>query len=101
MLSGIGPRDHLEDMDIDVLVDSPAVGSNLQDHVAMGGFTFLFDKPQEYENKTCGFKLPDVFSTETVNDFTQKEEGPLYWLPGLSKDFSELVLEIVQVEVVI
>jgi choline dehydrogenase len=33
MLSGIGPAGHLRDIGIDVLVDNPAVGSNLDDHV--------------------------------------------------------------------
>jgi len=33
MLSGIGPADHLKANGIDVVVDRPAVGSNLQDHV--------------------------------------------------------------------
>jgi len=33
MLSGIGPADHLRENGIDVLVDRPAVGSNLHDHV--------------------------------------------------------------------
>src|SRR6266568_6404528 len=32
MLSGIGPADHLRDLGIPVLVDSPGVGSNLSDH---------------------------------------------------------------------
>ncbi|WGW11756.1 GMC family oxidoreductase N-terminal domain-containing protein [Saxibacter everestensis] len=32
MLSGIGPAEHLQEIGIDVLVDSPGVGSNLQDH---------------------------------------------------------------------
>lgn len=33
MLSGIGPAQHLRDVGIDVLADSPGVGSNLDDHV--------------------------------------------------------------------
>ncbi|KAH9639956.1 hypothetical protein HF086_008051, partial [Spodoptera exigua] len=32
MLSGIGPNDHLEEMKIDVVLDSPNVGQNMQDH---------------------------------------------------------------------
>lgn len=33
MLSGIGPAAHLKDMGIDVVVDRPAVGADLQDHI--------------------------------------------------------------------
>ncbi len=36
MLSGIGPADHLRDHGIDVRVDSPGVGENLQDHLVAG-----------------------------------------------------------------
>ena len=32
MLSGIGPADHLRAVGIDVAVDAPGVGRNLQDH---------------------------------------------------------------------
>src|SRR5260370_31361169 len=32
MLSGVGPADHLIEMGIDVLADSPGVGANLGDH---------------------------------------------------------------------
>jgi choline dehydrogenase-like flavoprotein len=32
MLSGIGPSAHLREVGVDVLVDAPGVGSNLQDH---------------------------------------------------------------------
>lgn len=35
MLSGIGPAQHLRDMDIEVLQDLPGVGGNLQDHVGV------------------------------------------------------------------
>jgi len=33
MLSGVGPADHLAEHDIDVRVDLPGVGKNLQDHL--------------------------------------------------------------------
>jgi len=36
MLSGIGPADHLEANGIDVRVDLPQVGRNLQDHLKLG-----------------------------------------------------------------
>lgn len=36
MLSGVGPGAHLRDHGIDVVVDSPSVGQNLQDHPAAG-----------------------------------------------------------------
>ncbi|GAA1021029.1 MULTISPECIES: GMC family oxidoreductase [Amycolatopsis] len=32
MLSGIGPAEHLREVGVEVLVDSPGVGSNLEDH---------------------------------------------------------------------
>lgn len=32
-LSGIGPADHLQELGIDVVLDQPQVGSNLQDHL--------------------------------------------------------------------
>ncbi|KAH8803083.1 hypothetical protein F5884DRAFT_683119 [Xylogone sp. PMI_703] len=42
--SGIGPRALLEQAGIDVLVDLPGVGSNLQDHPAVSiGFTYQTD----------------------------------------------------------
>ncbi|GAA1919710.1 GMC family oxidoreductase N-terminal domain-containing protein [Microbacterium aoyamense] len=36
MLSGIGPAEHLAEHGIDVLVDAPDVGANLQDHLVAG-----------------------------------------------------------------
>ncbi|PYE52929.1 GMC family oxidoreductase [Deinococcus yavapaiensis] len=34
MLSGVGPRENLERVGIDVVLDAPSVGRNLQDHLA-------------------------------------------------------------------
>lgn len=36
MLSGIGAGNHLREFDIPVVVDNPAVGQNLQDHIVCG-----------------------------------------------------------------
>jgi choline dehydrogenase len=36
LLSGIGPADHLEEHGVDVRVDLPGVGKNLQDHLKVG-----------------------------------------------------------------
>jgi choline dehydrogenase len=35
LLSGIGPADHLREQGIDVLIDRPGVGANLQDHLQL------------------------------------------------------------------
>lgn len=43
MLSGVGPREQLERVGIDVIHDAPGVGRNLQDHIAIGGIIFLID----------------------------------------------------------
>lgn len=45
MLSGVGPAHHLQQMGIPVIHDSPGVGQNLQDHIAVGGIVFLVDYP--------------------------------------------------------
>lgn len=44
MLSGVGPRAHLQQMGIPVIHDLP-VGNNLQDHAGFAGLTFVVDKP--------------------------------------------------------
>ena len=43
MLSGIGPADHLNSLNILVIADLQ-VGNNLQDHITLGGMVFSIDK---------------------------------------------------------
>jgi choline dehydrogenase-like flavoprotein len=51
-LSGVGPAEHLQSHGIDVIVDRPAVGANLQDHIdyvagfETGGDIFLGSTPK-------------------------------------------------------
>lgn len=44
MLSGIGPSEHLRDLGIDVVIDSPGVGGNLQEH-AVASLQYLVNRP--------------------------------------------------------
>lgn len=69
MLSGVGPREHLESFKIPVLSDLK-VGHNLQDHVGLGGLTFIIDEPisftrQRYQN------------LQVFNEYLLHERGPL------------------------
>lgn len=75
MLSGIGPREHLVDMKIPVLRDLP-VGENMQDHVGMGGMTWLVDKPVAI--------VQARFNPATVtNQYVLNERGPMTTLGGV------------------
>ena len=70
MLSGIGPRDHLEKFGIRVIEDLP-VGYNLQDHTSMGALTFLV-------NDSVTIVEPRiVLNPVNTLDFLDKGTGPL------------------------
>lgn len=83
MLSGIGPGDELRKHNIEVKVDAPGVGSNLQDHIAMGGNAFLYTPPKECaaRDEGCGFIVTKTMTARTVERFIQQRDGPLYGLP--------------------
>ncbi|XP_018901534.2 glucose dehydrogenase [FAD, quinone] [Bemisia tabaci] len=73
MLSGIGPRDHLQELGIPVLEDLK-VGHNLQDHVSMAGLAFLVnDSVTIVEDR---FRSPRF-----MVDYLVRGKGP-YTLPG-------------------
>ena len=45
LLSGIGPADDLAQFGVGVVVDCPEVGSNLQDHLILGGIRYQAEHP--------------------------------------------------------
>ena len=69
MLSGIGHRDHLSQMGIDVVADLP-VGDNLQDHMTLGGIVYQIDFPYSLID-TRYMNLPNILK------YAFKESGPL------------------------
>ncbi|KAJ0173023.1 hypothetical protein K1T71_011199 [Dendrolimus kikuchii] len=75
MVSGIGPREHLEDMNIKVIKDLP-VGYNLMDHIAAGGLQFLV-KRQNFSLNT-EYILSHL---ELVFRWMKTHKGPLS-VPG-------------------
>lgn len=76
MLSGVGPRLHLEQLGIPVITDSPGVGENLQDHIAVGGIVFLID----YEVSIVIHRMVNINSALR---YAVTEDGPLTSSIGL------------------
>ena len=61
MLSGIGPKDHLENLGIRVLEDLP-VGYNLQDHISMSTLTFLVNETVTIIESRVASNLVNTFN---------------------------------------
>ena len=76
MLSGVGPAEHLREKKIRVIHDSPGVGQNLQDHIAVGGLVFLIDHP-------ISLLINRLVNLNTALRYTLKEDGPLTSSIGL------------------
>ncbi|XP_076479815.1 glucose dehydrogenase [FAD, quinone] [Bombus vancouverensis nearcticus] len=74
MLSGIGPKSHLESLGIHVIEDLP-VGYNLQDHVSMSALTFLVNESVTIVEPRLASNLANTV------DYFVKGTGPLT-LPG-------------------
>lgn len=74
MLSGIGPRKHLEDLRIPVIQDLP-VGENLQDHVSFGGLVFLINDTVSLVDSRVARNFQNTV------DYFVRNSGPLT-LPG-------------------
>lgn len=76
MLSGLGPGEHLKENGIPVIKDLPGVGGNMQDHVGMGGLTFLIDKPVSI--------VQDRFQAFPMTmEYVINERGPMTTIGGV------------------
>lgn len=94
MLSGIGPAQHLNDIGIPVIQDLPGVGMNLQDHVGIGGITFLVDKPITI--------IQDRFQpTAITTQYVLNERGPMTSLGGLEGKLIFFVFAISKIYVLL
>lgn len=75
MLSGIGPRAELEKHKIPVIQDLQ-VGSNLQDHIALGGLVFTINKPDS-------ILLDRIYSVSSLMQYAVWGAGPLTIMGGV------------------
>ena len=81
MLSGIGPKDHLEEMNIPIVHHAPGVGQNLQDHVGLAGITYIVDPPNEldyYKRNKFTLKTSEIRSLKSILELIRNSSGPLY-----------------------
>lgn len=76
MLSGIGPATHLQEIGIEVIQDSPGVGKNLQDHIAVGGLAFRIDHP-------VSLVMSRLVNINSALRYAVTEDGPLTSSIGL------------------
>lgn len=76
MLSGIGPRADLQKVGVNVIHDSPGVGQNLQDHIAIGGIVFLIDHP-------VSVIMNRLVNLNSAIRYAVNEDGPLTSNVGL------------------
>ncbi|XP_078051782.1 glucose dehydrogenase [FAD, quinone]-like, partial [Augochlora pura] len=82
MLSGIGPKDHLNATGLHTVHDAPGVGQNLQDHVSIGGMIYLVDPATNYTKEDpFAYNLFKSYTEKAVKDFAINHTGIMYSLP--------------------
>lgn len=76
MLSGVGPDEELNRVNIPIIHSSPGVGRNLQDHIAVGGLAFQIDAP-------ISIVMKRMVNINTALRYAITEDGPLTSSVGL------------------
>lgn len=73
MVSGVGPKEHLEAFDIPVVADLPGVGQNLWDHILFGP---SFEVQGLEDTLSVAINDPAVFQG-ALDAYIQQQAGPL------------------------
>lgn len=84
MLSGVGPAEHLAELNITLVADRP-VGHNLQDHTGVNGLVVLV-------NRSITIIESEVQSPTTVLQYVALGEGP-FTMPGGAEGVAFMKLE--------
>ncbi|XP_030377979.1 glucose dehydrogenase [FAD, quinone]-like [Scaptodrosophila lebanonensis] len=79
MLSGVGPREQLQPLGIEVLQHLPGVGGNLQDHISTSGAHYTFDSGTP--GKHLSFIVPELLNIESVEAFVRGTDSFFYASP--------------------
>lgn len=75
MLSGIGPKEHLRELGIPMIQNSK-VGYNLQDHIGLGGLTFMVNQEISMVEKR-------LQNAQALMQYAALGDGPLTVLGGV------------------
>lgn len=75
MLSGIGPKQHLQDLQIPLLQDLP-VGQKLYDHITYVGLAFTI-------NQTISLSPGTVLTPQSIKAYLDRGRGPISSLGGV------------------
>lgn len=76
LLSGVGPAEQLQRVGVPLMHDSPGVGRNIQDHIAVGGIAFLVDAPVSVVQNR-------LINLQAALRYAITEDGPLTSSVGL------------------
>jgi choline dehydrogenase len=111
MLSGVGPADHLHQIGVPVVVDAPAVGSNLHDHLLIRLFFSTKDKlPPRADTGHAGItyhRTSEVSAGPNIQIFGRsdapglpdlKPEDAYMILPGLTKPKSSGTVRLISAD---